>query len=81
LNAATDDGPNFVKYIIITSDSTISKVWEFIDNLMCLVSSYLYMQYATFDHTGDTLEWTIEAVFVVSMIKKLITDYKVEGND
>jgi hypothetical protein len=39
------------------------------------------MQYACFDHEGNTLEWTIEGIFFVSMCKKFLTDYKVEGND
>jgi hypothetical protein len=39
------------------------------------------MQYACFAHEGNTMEWTIEIVFFISMCKMFLTDYKVEGSD
>ena len=70
--------------IIIDSTGTFSKVWMIINIIVCITSAYFYTWLTAFgDHYDQSFMIVtctlIETFFLITMTKKFITDYQIEG--
>ena len=72
---------------VISNDSTFSMVWMVIDTVACMASAYMYAFLACYGVNEDgprdeeelLFEMLWEFVFLISIIKCFLTDYRVEG--
>jgi hypothetical protein len=71
---------NIHNYIIISQYSNFSAIWDWLDIIFCLMSSYLYSYIAVYSDINLNEEiresvWFFEIFFFLAMVKNFLTDF------
>lgn len=68
--------------MIISENGKFAFFFKYLDIMFCILSSYIYLWYATFGPAEEKYYWIeifFESFFFVSMIVSFLTDFKHEG--
>ena len=80
----TGNEKSFSSMIIVCVDSKFYAIYKGVNLFCCLTSSYFYAYMAAFEEPGPgsflfTINWTYEAIFIISMIICFLTEFHKDG--